>query len=49
MEFSRKLLKGIHFFDSIKDILDKVVAYPKVIKDIAYKMVQIVRTLKESM
>jgi len=36
-EFSRKQVKGIHYFDSIKDFLAKVVSYYELIKDLAFK------------
>ena len=36
-EYSRNLVKGVDYFDSIKDLLDEVAAYPLLIKDPASK------------
>lgn len=36
-EYSRKLVKGVDYFDSIKELLDEVAAYPLLIKDPASK------------
>jgi len=36
-EYSRNLVKGVDYFDSIKDLLDEVASYPLLIKDPASK------------
>jgi hypothetical protein len=36
-EYSRNLVKGVDYFDSIKNLLDEVASYPRLIKDPASK------------